>query len=311
MSLQELEIQIKELELQIKKLGADNPEIIPLQKELKELETKAYSNLSAYDRLYLARKSDRPNTREYIKEIFDDFLEFKGDRYTGDDGSIIGGIARFDGVPVTIVGNLKGRTLEENLKCNFGMSSPEGYRKALRLMKQADKFNRPIITFIDTPGAYPGLEAEERGIGEAIAQNLKEMFGLRVPIIAIVIGEGGSGGALALSIADRLIMLENAVYSVLSPEGFASILWKDQAGKRVEEAASVMKITAEDLYDLGVIDKIIQEPIGGITKDRSYVYKRLERYIRENLKVLLKQSPNSLLHQRYQKFRKMGKLNEK
>lgn len=231
MSLNQVELEIENLQKEL--MECSNNRKIEIEKEIKELE-KSYKHLSPYDHVYLARKKTRPNVKDYIHHLFDDFIEFHGDRLYKDDGSIVGGIGMLDKQPVTIIGHLKGRTLEDNLKCNFGMSSPEGYRKALRLMKQAEKFKRPIIAFVDTPGAYPGIEAEMHGIGEAIARNLKEMSTLKVPIITIVIGEGGSGGALALSVSDRLVMLENSIYSILSPEGFASILWKDQEGKRVQ-----------------------------------------------------------------------------
>lgn len=311
MKLQEIEIKIKELELEILKLQEDTEidhteQIKELENQKQKLDKEAYSKVSNYDRVYLARKKDRPNVKEYIENIFEDFIELHGDRLYKDDGSIIGGIATFNNAPVTIIGHLKGRTLEENMNCNFGMSSPEGYRKAVRLMKQAEKFRRPIITFIDTPGAYPGLKAEENGIGEAIARNLMEMSALKVPIIAIVIGEGGSGGALALSIADRIVMLENAIYSILSPEGFASILWKDKDGERVEEAADLMKLTAKDLMDMQIIDKVIKEPRGGVTKDREYVYKRIRFYLKEQLTELTKHSRHTLVSKRYDKYRKIG-----
>ena len=312
MSLQEIEIKIKEIELEILKLKEDTTkdhtlQLQDLENTKQKLQEEAYKDISNYDRVYLARKADRPNVREYIDNLFDDFIELHGDRLYKDDGSIVGGLALFNGMPITVIGHLKGRTLEENLKCNFGMSSPEGYRKAMRLMHQAEKFNRPIITFIDTPGAYPGLEAEKHGIGEAIARNLMEMSSLNVPIIAIVIGEGGSGGALGLSIADRIVMLENSVYSILSPEGFASILWKDKEGKRVSEAADLMKLTANDLYEMKIIDKVIKEPRGGITKDREYVYKRLRLYLQETVKELTKLSKVSLVSRRYDKFRSIGR----
>jgi acetyl-CoA carboxylase carboxyl transferase subunit alpha len=311
MTLQETEIKIKEMELEIFKLqeNVDNDctkQIQELEKRKQELEEHAYKNLSNYDRVYLARKKDRPNVYEYIENIFDNFIEFHGDRLYKDDGSIVGGIATFNEQTVTVIGQKKGRTLEENLKCNFGMSSPEGYRKALRLMKQAEKFHRPIITFIDTPGAYPGLEAEENGIGEAIARNLMEMSTLSVPVIAIIIGEGGSGGALALSVADRIVMLENAIYSVLSPEGFASILWKDKDGSRVQEATDVMKLTSHDLLNMQIIDKVIKEPRGGVTQDREYVYKRVRIYLKDQLLELSKLSKQVLLSKRYEKYRRIG-----
>ena len=290
MSLQEKEIKIKEIELELLKLKDDQEidhtlQIQDLENTKAKIEAEAYQDISAYDRVYLARKADRPNVREYIDNLFDDFIELHGDRLYKDDGSIVGGLAMFNNIPCTVIGHLKGRTLEENLHCNFGMSSPEGYRKAMRLMKQAEKFNRPIVTFVDTPGAYPGLKAEKHGIGE-----------------------GGSGGALALSVGDRMVMLENSVYSVLSPEGFASILWKDKDGSRVHEAAELMKLTANDLYEMKIIDKIIKEPRGGITKNREYVYKRLRIYLRNTLEELMKLSKTSLVNKRYNKFREMGRI---
>ena len=313
MSLQEKEIKIKEIELELLKLKDDQEidhtlQIQDLENTKAKIEAEAYQDISAYDRVYLARKADRPNVREYIDNLFDDFIELHGDRLYKDDGSIVGGLAMFNNIPCTVIGHLKGRTLEENLHCNFGMSSPEGYRKAMRLMKQAEKFNRPIVTFVDTPGAYPGLKAEKHGIGEAIARNLMEMSQLTVPIIVVVIGEGGSGGALALSVGDRMVMLENSVYSVLSPEGFASILWKDKDGSRVHEAAELMKLTANDLYEMKIIDKIIKEPRGGITQNREYVYKRLRIYLRNTLEELMKLSKTSLVNKRYNKFREMGRI---
>lgn len=219
---------------------------------------------TAWDRVILARKTDRPKALDYINSIFEDFIELHGDRNFADDKAIVGGIATFEGRPVTVIGEQKGKKAKENLERNFGMPNPEGYRKALRLMKQAEKFNRPIITFIDTPGAYPGMGAEERGQGEAIARNMYEMSKLRVPINCIVIGEGSSGGALAIAVGDKIVMLENAIYSILSPEGFASILYKDAS--KAKEAAEDMKATAEDLKKFGIIDKIIKEPEGRCTR---------------------------------------------
>ena len=262
----------------------------------------------AWERVQRSRRKDRPVASEYIERLFTNFIEFHGDRAFGDDPAIIGGVADFHGIPVTVIAQEKGMTTKENIARNFGMPSPEGYRKALRLMKQAEKFNRPIVTFVDTPGAYPGLKAEKHGIGEAIARNLMEMSQLTVPIIVIVIGEGGSGVALALSVGDRMVMLENSVYSVLSPEGFASILWKDKDGSRVHEAAELMKLTANDLYEMKIIDKIIKEPRGGITKNREYVYKRLRIYLRNTLEELMKLSKTSLVNKRYNKFREMGRI---
>lgn len=305
MSLNQVEIEIENLEKEL--VDCSNNRKTEIKKEIKELE-KSYKHLSPYDHVYLARKKTRPNVKDYIHHLFDDFIELHGDRLYKDDGSIVGGIGMLEKQPVTIIGHLKGRTLEDNLKCNFGMSSPEGYRKALRLMKQAEKFKRPIIAFVDTPGAYPGMEAEMHGIGEAIARNLKEMATLKVPVITIVIGEGGSGGALALSVSDRLVMLENSVYSILSPEGFASILWKDQEGKRVQEAASLMKLTAQDLYEAHIIDQIIHEDLKGATVESYEVYRQIKEYLKENIKELQKLSTNQLINKRYEKYRKIGQV---
>ena len=262
------------------------------------------SQISAWDRVTLARMPERPKALDYINEIFTDFIELHGDRNFGDDKSIVGGIARLDDMPVTVIGEQKGKKAKENMERNFGMPNPEGYRKALRLMKQAEKFNRPIITFIDTPGAYPGMGAEERGQGEAIARSMMEMANLEVPIICVVIGEGSSGGALAIAVGDKIVMLENAVYSILSPEGFASILYKDSS--KAKEAAENMKITAEDLKKLNIIDKIIDEPDGGAQEDFSTVAKDLKQYIVKEIKELQKFSKEELVEKRYEKFRRMG-----
>lgn len=311
MTLQEAEAKVRELDDELGKLtqltGHDlDTETIrmELEKAKERVLNMAYANLTSYDRVYLARKPTRPNVREYIENIFDHFFEQRGDRLYRNDEAIIGGIAAFNGTPVTVIGNLKGRNLEENIKCNFGMANPEGYRKALRLMKQAEKFKRPIITFIDTSGAYPGLEAEEHGQGDAIARNLMEMSTLTVPVIAIVVGEGGSGGALALSVANRVWMLENAVYSILSPEGFATILWKDAS--RAKEASELMKLTAGDLLDLGIIDLIIQEPVGNLRENAEMVYSQIRINLANELAALGKMSERALLEQRYKKFRSIG-----
>ena len=259
---------------------------------------------TAAERVALARHPQRPNITDYIDGLFTDFFEQRGDRACREDPAILGGIALFHGRPVTVIGTRKGKTLEENLRCNFGMPGPEGYRKALRLMKQAEKFRRPIFTFIDTAGAYPGLEAEEHGQGEAIARNLFEMSRLTVPVIAVVTGEGNSGGALALAVADRVLMLENAVYAILSPEGFASILWKD--AQRSGEAAELMKLTAPDLKALGIIDGIIPEPSGGAQADPARMIQNLDRALTHHLTALSKESGAALVRQRYEKFRVMG-----
>ena len=243
------------------------------------------SKITAWDRVMLARKPERPKALDYIKYIFDDFMELHGDRCFGDDKAIIGGIARLGDTQVTVIGEQKGKNVKENMERNFGMPEPDGYRKALRLMKQAEKFKRPIITFIDTPGAYPGIGAEERGQGEAIARNIMEMSMLKVPIICVVIGEGSSGGALAIAVGDKIVMLENAIYSILSPEGFASILYKDSS--KAKEAAEDMKATAKDLKDLGIIDKIIKEPEGGVQNDFEKVADSIKKYLIKNIKELV------------------------
>ena len=261
------------------------------------------SKITAWDRVMLARKIDRPKALDYINGLFDDFIELHGDRNFGDDKAIVGGIATFDGMPVTVIGEQKGKKAKENMERNFGMPNPEGYRKALRLMKQAEKFNRPIITFIDTPGAYPGMGAEERGQGEAIARNLFEMSKLEIPIICIVIGEGSSGGALAIAVGDRIAMLENAVYSILSPEGYASILWKDSS--RAEEAAEKMRLTAKDLLDLGVIDEVIKEPNGNAKTDIEKMSEAIKKRIVALTKELKDLDVNELVEKRYEKFRNM------
>lgn len=258
----------------------------------------------AWDRVLIARHKDRPKAGDYIENIFEDFLELHGDRLSGDDKAIIGGIALLDGIPVTVIGEAKGRDTKENMERNFGMPHPSGYRKALRLMKSAEKFKRPIICFIDTPGAFCGMEAEKRGQGEAIAQNLFQMMSMKVPIISVVIGEGGSGGALALGVSDRILMLENSIYSILSPEGFSSILWKDS--KRASEAAEVMKLTASDLKEIGVIDGIISEAIGGAHKNSKIVMENVKSSLIKELYQIMKLDTEAMLNERYEKFRKIG-----
>lgn len=262
--------------------------------------------LTAEDRVFLARHPERPHIDEIVDALFTDFFEQCGDRQCKEDAAILGGVALFHGQPVTVIGHRKGSTLEENLRCNFGMPGPEGYRKALRVMKQAEKFRRPIITFIDTPGAYPGKDAEERGQGEAIARNLMEMSGLTVPVLAIVTGEGSSGGALGLGVANHILMLENAVYSVLSPEGFASILWKDAS--RSGEACTMMKLTAQDLYTDGIVEEIIAEPLGGAQRGRQLLFSRLDTAIAAHLAALCKMSGKALADQRYKKYRRIGEM---
>lgn len=265
------------------------------------------SKKTAWDIVMLARDAQRPKAKDYIESIVDDFIEFHGDRAFGDDKSIIGGIGRINGTAVTVIGQEKGSTTKEKMERNFGMTNPEGYRKALRLMKQAEKFHRPIITFVDTPGAYPGLGAEQRGQGEAIARNLMEMSRLKTPIISIVIGEGSSGGALGICVGDKIAMLENSVYSVLSPEGFASILYKD--ANKNKEAAEKMKITAKDLKELGIIDDIIKEK-DNQEENLEFVSGELKEYITKTLKKLTKLKTEDLLNLRYEKYRKIGKMEE-
>ena len=268
-----------------------------------EKERQSVQAKDAWERVTISRKNDRPVGQDYIRTLFSDFLEFHGDRCYGDDPAIIGGIARFAGIPVTVIAQVKGKSTKENVAHHFGMPSPEGYRKALRLMKQAEKFKRPILLFVDTPGAFCGIEAEERGQGEAIARNLFEMSSMKVPILSVVIGEGGSGGALALAVADEVWMLENAIYSVLSPEGFASILWKDS--KRASEAAEVMKLTAADLKKLGVIEAVIAEPEVYTEETMQSVVFVLQKKITEFLDTHCNFSPEELAVQRYERFRKM------
>ena len=261
------------------------------------------SKVTAWERVKIAREPDRPTALDYIEDIFDEFIELCGDRYFKDDKSIVCGLGNIGKQNYTIVAEQKGRNTKENIDRNFGMPNPEAYRKALRLMKQAEKFNRPIVTFIDTKGAYPGIEAEQRGQGEAIARNLMEMSDLKVPIIAIVIGEGSSGGALAIGVGDRILMLENAVYSILSPEGYASILWKDSS--RAEEAAEKMRLTAKDLLDLGVIDEVIKEPNGNAKTDIEKMSEAIKKRIVALTKELKDLDVNELVEKRYEKFRNM------
>ena len=281
---------------------AQNP-VIQKPVQTVEKERQSVQEKDAWERVTISRKNDRPVGQDYIRILFSDFLEFHGDRCYGDDTAIIGGIARFAGIPVTVIAQAKGKSTKENVAHHFGMPSPEGYRKALRLMKQAEKFKRPILLYVDTPGAFCGIEAEERGQGEAIARNLFEMSSMKVPILSVVIGEGGSGGALALAVADEVWMLENAIYSVLSPEGFASILWKDS--KRASEAAAVMKLTAADLKKLGVIEAVIAEPEVYTEETMQSVVFVLQKKITEFLDTHCNFSPEELAAQRYERFRKM------
>ncbi|MBD8026240.1 acetyl-CoA carboxylase carboxyl transferase subunit alpha [Ureibacillus sp. Re31] len=283
-------------------------EIVTLETRLKQLETQIYSNMEPWDRVQVARHAQRPTTLDYIEEIFEDFIELHGDRFFGDDEAIVGGIASFNGQPITVIGHQRGKATKENIRRNFGMPHPEGYRKALRLMKQAEKFKRPIICFIDTKGAYPGKAAEERGQSEAIAKNLVEMAGLKVPVISIVIGEGGSGGALALGVANKIYMLENSTYSVISPEGAASILWKDAS--LAKQAAEAMKITSYDLKKMDIIDDIVPEVAGGAHRDIHVQATSLKECLEKALKELNALSEEELIEDRYNKFRKIGQFIE-
>jgi acetyl-CoA carboxylase carboxyl transferase subunit alpha len=283
-------------------------EIAKLEDRLARLRQKTYASLTAWQRTQLARHPKRPHTRDFFKLLFEDFVELHGDRVYGDDAAIVGGLARFEGRGVVVIGHQKGRDTREKIARNFGMPHPEGYRKALRLMHLAQKFGKPVITFIDTPGAYPGLGAEERGQAEAIARNLKEMAALRTPILAVVTGEGGSGGALAIGMGNKVLMLEYAIYSVISPEGCAAILFGDAA--RAPEAAESMRITAPDLLRLGVIDGIVPEPVGGGHRDWEGAAANLREALREHLRPLASMSPDDLVADRYEKFRRIGAFEE-
>ncbi|MBQ3567194.1 MAG: acetyl-CoA carboxylase carboxyltransferase subunit alpha [Oscillospiraceae bacterium] len=267
------------------------------------------SELTAWERQLLIREKDRPTVNDYIPLIFEEFYEMHGDRLYGDDAAILGGIARIENMPVTVLAEVKGRDLNENKKTNFAMPHPEGYRKALRLAKQAEKFHRPVICFIDTPGAFCGIEAEERGQGEAIAKNLAEFMRLKTPVISVVLGEGGSGGALALGVCDELAMLENALYSVISPRGCASILWKDAS--KEHEACEMLGITAEDMVRLGVAEDIIEEPNGKAQYDVYKMAENIKSFLVKSLKRNLRKDIDILLEQRYTKFRKIGEFSEK
>lgn len=306
--IREIDERIREIESEIEELSAKTDDYAADVK-VKELKTekkkllRQCENLTPADKLYLARHKNRPKIDDYIDALFDECFIQRGDFLSKEDKSIYGGIAMFHNTPVTVLGHRKGRNINENMEYNFGMPEPEGYRKALRMMKQAEKFGRPIITFIDTPGAYPGLEAEEHGQANAIARNLAEMSSLKVPIIAIVTGEGSSGGALAIGVANSVFMLENAVYSVLSPEGFASILWKDS--NRSAEACDLMKLTAQDLKNYNVIEGIIKEPLGGIHHNPHKVYREIDALLVLELAKYKRMSPNELAKSRYDKFRYM------
>ncbi len=285
-----------------------NKEVSILEKKLDKLKSHIFKNLTPWQEVQLARHPNRPYFLDYIKLIFKNFIELHGDRAFKDDRAVISGFASIDNFDVMLIGQQKGRTIEDNITYNFGMMHPEGYRKAMRLMKLAEKFKKPIITFIDTPGAYPGIDAEERGQAEAIAVNLMEMSLLKVPVISVIIGEGGSGGALGIGLANIVLMLENSIYSVITPEGCASILWKDAAKSNI--AAASLKITSIDLYSFGIIDKIIPEPLGGAHTNYQMTANNLKKELLTSLKKLTKISPNELQNNRYKKFRKLGEFKQ-
>ncbi|MEW6116336.1 MAG: acetyl-CoA carboxylase carboxyltransferase subunit alpha [Nitrospirota bacterium] len=312
--LEELETKIEEL----KRLSDDKEiditsEIKRLEKKAKELRSEIFSSLTPWQKTLIARHPERPYTLDYINMLVEDFVELHGDRRFGDDRAIVGGIGRINGIPMMIIGHQKGRGTKERIARNFGQPNPEGYRKALRLMKLAERFRTPIVTLIDTPGAFPGIGAEERGQAEAIATNLMEMARLKTPIVSIVIGEGGSGGALALSVADRLYMLELSVYSVISPEGCAAILWRkngDLSSEDFSRAAEALKLTAQDLKAFKIIDDIIPEPLGGAHRDPEATAKRIAEYIIKSVETLKTKNPAKLIEERYKKIRKIGCLNQ-
>ncbi|HJR64164.1 MAG TPA: acetyl-CoA carboxylase carboxyltransferase subunit alpha [Gemmatimonadaceae bacterium] len=308
----ELERQIEELKKTAgKRQLSVADEIAPLERKLEELRAEIYKNLTPLQRVQVARNARRPFTLDYVRLAFTDWIELHGDRLFREDPAIVGGWARLDGETVMLIGHQRGRDTKENLRRNFGMPHPEGYRKALRLMKLAEKFHVPVLTFIDTPGAWAGLGAEERGQSEAIARNLFEMSRLEVPIIATVIGEGGSGGALALGVADRVLMMENAVYSVITVEGCAAILWKDgKSPETKERAANALRITAQDLLELKVIDEIIPEPLGGAHASHEQTARAVQETLVRNLDELRRLKPDKLVRRRREKFLRMGQFSE-
>jgi len=305
----ELEQKLDELKRHVHGKDLDlDPEVRMMQEKIETTKKETYANLTAWQRVQIARHTERPFFLDYVEQVFSDFVELKGDRRFGDDASMPAGLAKIDGTKCVLIGQQKGRDVKENLYRNFGSPHPEGYRKALRLMRLGEKFNLPVVTLIDTPGAYPGIGAEERHIAESIAVNLREMMILRTSIVAVVIGEGGSGGALGIGVADRVLMLENAYYSVISPEGCAAILWKHR--KHAPEAAEALKLNATELLKLGVIDGVIPEPLGGAHRDPAETAKNLKEAIVGALRDLERISTDKLLQRRYEKFRKMGRFQE-
>jgi acetyl-CoA carboxylase carboxyl transferase subunit alpha len=309
-----IELPIQELERRIDELtgvpGEEDRrgEIDRLKRELQDLRGDIYSRLTAWQKAQVARHPKRPYTLDYIQMLFNGFVEIHGDRKFADDPAIVGGFASYQGMPVAVLGHQKGRDIREKIRRNFGMPSPDGYRKALRLMSLAEKFGRPIFCFIDTPGAYPGRGAEERGQAEAIASNLREMSRLQVPIIVTVTGEGGSGGALAIGVGDRVNMLEHSIYSVISPEGCAAILWSDAT--KAQEAAQAMRITGADLKEMGIVDEVVPEPVGGAHADPKRAAELLDPVLSLQLEVLVRMDPHRRREGRYEKFRKLGRFGQ-
>ncbi|PIQ98050.1 MAG: acetyl-CoA carboxylase carboxyl transferase subunit alpha [Nitrospinae bacterium CG11_big_fil_rev_8_21_14_0_20_56_8] len=306
-----LENQIRELvslSNMYDSVGDITHEIAKLTKKLRRMKHDVFSNLNGWEMTLVARHPDRPYTLDYIKYIFTDFFELNGDRHGGFGPSIVAGLAKLDQQTVMVIGHQKGRDTAEKIRRNFGMSQPAGYRKSLRLMKMAEKFQIPVITFIDTPGAYPGVNAEEKGQSEAIARNMYEMAGLRVPIIVTVAGEGGSGGALAIGVGDRILMLQHSIYSVISPEGCASILWGDN--KKVAQAARALCLTSKELWKLNMIDEVVREPLGGAHRDHKRSARLLKKALKSNLKRVMSNSIDELIAKRYEKFRSMGEFTD-
>ncbi|MDP2929331.1 MAG: acetyl-CoA carboxylase carboxyltransferase subunit alpha [Candidatus Omnitrophota bacterium] len=305
----ELERKIEELKGFTAREDLDmSPEVKKLETKLSQIKKEVYENLTPWQRVQLARHPKRPYTLDYIEMLMTDFIEIHGDRHFADDKSMIGGLATLDGEKIMIIGHQKGRDTKENLIRNFGSSHPEGYRKAMRLMNMAEKFSIPVVTFIDTPGAYPGIGAEERGQAEAIAYNLREMATLQTPIIIFIIGEGGSGGALGIGVGDRIYVLENAYYSVISPEGCAAILWKERT--RSQDAAKALKLTAKDLFEMGIIDGIIKEPLGGAHRNPQEAALNIKSTIKRDLEILKKIPKSKLIEMRYDKIRSVGVFSE-
>jgi acetyl-CoA carboxylase carboxyl transferase subunit alpha len=311
-SIRDLESQLEELLESSRKSDVDPRRVSTAAKVIEaEIETakrEIYSNLTPWQKIQISRHPNRPYTLDFVERVFDDFEELHGDRTFGEDSAMVGGPAKLDGRSIMVVGQQKGRDTEENLKRNFGCPNPEGYRKALRLMKMAEKFSMPVVSLIDTPGAYPGVGAEERHVAEAIAVNIKEMAALQVPVVAIIIGEGGSGGALGIAVADRVLIFENAYYSVISPEGCAAILWKDR--KHASDAASALRLSPQDLLELGVVDGVLPEPLGGAHRDWDSAAESLREALRPALDELRGLAPEKLLETRYAKYRDIGVFSE-